>query len=108
MLKDQRCIGYAEYYVVLDECHLLALAVHPDFQQQGYGRALLDVVLREAESAGCTQCLLEVRADNAAAVTLYVRAGFELHGRRTGYYPAVTPAGLAQDALLYSRVLSVV
>jgi ribosomal-protein-alanine N-acetyltransferase len=47
---------------------------------------------------------LEVAADNAPALALYQRAGFETVGRRRGYYARIE--GPAQDAVLMRRALN--
>ena len=56
-----------------------------------------------ARNLGAEQMFLEVAEDNAAALALYRRAGFEAAGRRRGYYPR--EAGAAVDALLLVRKL---
>ena len=47
---------------------------------------------------------LEVAVDNAAAVALYEKAGFETTGRRPRYY--ARPSGERVDALLMRRLLN--
>ena len=51
------------------------MAVHPDYQNRGCGKALLQEALRYARVLGL-QAKLEVNADNAAALTLYGNSGF--------------------------------
>jgi len=53
------------------------LAVAPKFRGRGIGKALLDAVAADARALGCCKVTLEVRADNAKAIELYRRAGFE-------------------------------
>lgn len=62
------------------------LAVAPAAQGTGLGRALLQRLLETARRRGATAVLLEVRADNAAALGLYTAAGFERVGVRRRYY----------------------
>jgi ribosomal-protein-alanine N-acetyltransferase len=95
-------LGFAEYYHVLDECHLLDIAIWPELQGQGLGCHLLEAVLEEARHDGCTQCLLEVRRTNLAARALYQRLGFVEVGSRRDYYPPLESGGEREDALLYS------
>jgi ribosomal-protein-alanine N-acetyltransferase len=97
--------GFAEYQQVLDEGHLLALAVAPRWQGRGLGKALLAAVLAEMQGSGCRRCLLEVRRSNTAAQGLYQSAGFELDGVRTAYYAGLGPDQPSEDALLYSLSL---
>ena len=76
------------------EAEILALAVLPEARRCGLGRALLDCVLART---GGSPVFLEVAADNAAAMALYLAAGFAECGRRRDYY-----AG-GRDALVLRR-----
>lgn len=60
--------------------YLHHMAVNPELQNQGIGRALLSEALRIAKSTGY-QAKLEVHQDNASARHLYSSLGFkELEG----------------------------
>lgn len=115
-------VGFAECQQILDEGHLLDIAIAPAWQGRGFGKVLLDRLLAELVRLGCVKCLLEVRRSNTRAVQLYQRAGFSLDGIRKGYYPIpenVTALSgsaqnqrlvgaqrsLCEDALLYSLSL---
>lgn len=101
LVTDPAGLGYAIGLPILDECELLRIGVHPSAQGQGRGRALLDAFHHMAQQQhGAVRTLLEVRADNHAAIRLYEGAGYILEGRRRGYY-----AHGAVDALLYGRRL---
>lgn len=103
--SDDALLGFVEFTVVADECELLNLAIDPEVQGCGLGRALLDAMLQEARTLGCVRCLLEVRRSNDIAVALYASQGFVLDGVRKGYYPPRQSQAVAEDALLYSRTL---
>ena len=90
-------MGYAVLMVVLDEAHLLNITVAGPRQRQGIGRALLDFLFERARQAGAHQMFLEVRPTNEPAQSLYRRTGFQLVGRRKGYYPG---PGEPEDALV--------
>lgn len=62
------------------------LAVAPDYRGSGWGRAMLDHLLTQAQEKGVAELFLEVRADNPVAYSLYQSAGFEEIGRRERYY----------------------
>ena len=47
-----RVVGYVCRWLVGDEVHILNLAVDPDLRRAGIGRALVDLVLAEAATAG--------------------------------------------------------
>lgn len=62
------------------------VAVAPAAQGRGVGRFLLRAVIAEAARRTVTSLLLEVRADNDAAVRLYRSEGFERVSVRRAYY----------------------
>jgi ribosomal-protein-alanine N-acetyltransferase len=64
------------------ESEILTLAVDPAARRQGIASALLRALLRERPGP----IFLEVRPSNTAARQLYQRLGFEVVGRRPGYY----------------------
>lgn len=84
----QRLSGYAVVAYMAGEAHLLNLCVAPAKQGNGGGRRLLRHLVLEAARDGMSQVLLEVRASNRAAIDLYAAEGFDVIGRRKGYYPA--------------------
>ena len=92
---DGALIGYAGLAVVGNQADVQTIAVAPAAQGQGLGRQLLDALLEEGRRRGATEVLLEVRADNEAALALYRRAGFDRIGLRRAYYQ---PGGI--DALV--------
>ena len=73
-------------WLIVDEAHVATIATHPDFRRQGIGEKILTVALKDAAKAGATHALLEVRATNEAAQTMYRKFGFEAVGRRPKYY----------------------
>jgi ribosomal-protein-alanine N-acetyltransferase len=79
-------IGVAGFWLVVDEAHISTFAVHPAWRRCGVGKVLLAALLRQAATLGAMSALLEVRAGNAAAQTLYGAFGFRAVGRRKGYY----------------------
>lgn len=79
-------VGYAGLAVSGYQADVQTLAVDRDRQGAGLGAALLDALLAEARQRRAGEVLLEVRAENAAAQTLYARAGFERIAVRRGYY----------------------
>jgi len=92
-------LGYVCRWLVGDEMHLLNLAVRPERRQAGIGRALVELLLQEAEAADVRVITLEVRRGNAAAIALYRSFGFTEQGVRRNYY------GKGEDALIMSRTL---
>ncbi len=90
-------VGYAGLMSVPPTADVQTVAVSGGAQRRGIGRALLTELLDAARRTGCTEMLLEVHADNDAAVALYIVEGFEVIARRTDYY------GAGADALIMRR-----
>jgi ribosomal-protein-alanine N-acetyltransferase len=90
--------GFLLARAVAEESEVLTLAVRPDCRRTGCARVLLESALGLAAALGAQRMVLEVGADNGAARALYARTGFEIIGRRPGYYRSA--AGVPVDALL--------
>jgi L-phenylalanine/L-methionine N-acetyltransferase len=55
--------------------------VHDDFQRRGVGSALMEAALMIADNwLNITRLELEVYTDNAPAIALYKKYGFEIEG----------------------------
>ena len=81
-----RIVGYLLYWHVVDEAHVINVAVAPQERRQGIGRALVAFLLDHAKANGILKLLLEVRASNVAAIGLYEKAGFTKFNVREKYY----------------------
>ncbi|MDD5492664.1 MAG: ribosomal protein S18-alanine N-acetyltransferase [bacterium] len=79
-------VGYAGYWQVVDELHLINIAVHPEYRRQGLGKHLLFYVLCDGKRLGLKRATLEVRASNLAAQRLYEQVGFKNIALRKSYY----------------------
>ena len=95
-----KLIGYFILQEIVDEMHLLKIAVDENFHGQGYGRLLMDKAVEVAREAEMESVLLEVRSSNEPAVGLYRKTGFATIGVRKGYY--VDPK---EDALVMRLML---
>lgn len=91
-------VGYFVLMPVVDEAHLLTIAVRGDLQGRGLGRKLLEHVIELARENRLDSILLEVRPSNVRAVDLYEHYGFTEIGRRKNYYQA--PDATREDAIV--------
>ncbi len=82
-------LAFAITQVVLDEATLFNIAVHPLFRRQGYGRLLLERLIKILEELGITTLWLEVRVSNINSIALYQKLGFNKVSLRRNYYPTV-------------------
>jgi len=71
---------------LLDEGHILNVAVDPEVRGTGVGRMLVQKVLDECCLAGASFVSLEVRESNFSAIALYLKMGFSVVGKRKRYY----------------------
>ncbi|MGB8699448.1 MAG: ribosomal protein S18-alanine N-acetyltransferase [Thermosynechococcaceae cyanobacterium] len=83
---------------ILEEAHLVLLAVHPTQRQRSLGYAVFLGLLELARRRGNRQATLEVKASNQAAIALYTKLGFTTAGRRPKYY-----SDTGEDALVMWR-----
>jgi ribosomal protein S18 acetylase RimI-like enzyme len=56
------------------------LAVHPQYQGKGYGKGLLQFAEKHALETGYSSIRLDVFSQNAGALKMYNRAGYEERG----------------------------
>ena len=81
-----RLRAYCAFRRVLDEMHVMNVAVAPAERGKGIGRWLLAFSIGRARREGARRALLEVRAGNREAVALYESIGFRRLGSRRAYY----------------------
>ncbi len=87
VVEDQGSVhGALISWHVVDEIHLLNVAVAPTAQRRGLGRRLMECLIEYGRDAGAVQIFLEVRVDNLPALALYEAFGFELLNERKNYY----------------------
>ncbi len=99
--SSNNLIGYICPMLVVDEGHILDVAVRDDYRGKGVGRLLVERVLVDCCSAGAEFVSLEVRTSNCAAIALYARMGFVETGRRKRYYEN------GEDALMMEYIFTV-
>ncbi len=99
VIADEAPSSYIHGFVIArcgpDEWEVENVAVAADQRRRGLANALLRKLLQEAQQAGATSVLLEVRERNSSARKLYEKLGFSEIGRRKNYY-----RDPSEDALL--------
>jgi [ribosomal protein S18]-alanine N-acetyltransferase len=94
-------VGFIVVRTIGPEWELENVAVAPAARGRGVGLELVRAITKQAEARHVESILLEVRASNAAARALYLRAGFSETGCRRAYY-----TNPDEDAILYRLHLS--
>lgn len=69
-----------------EQADIQTIAVVESARGRGLGRVLMLTLIGEARERGARELFLEVRADNAAAQSLYADLGFEAIAIRPRYY----------------------
>lgn len=103
MIHGGRIVGHGIVSVAAGESHLLNVCVHPECQGNGFGRAMVEHLLRRAKERQAGSMFLEVRSSNLLACQLYEKLGFNEIGRREDYYPACVGR---EDAIVLAKELS--
>lgn len=93
-------VGLCGMYTVMEDADIACIAVSEQLRRQKIGTLLLSDAQKQAKNAGCLKLMLEVRASNTAARSLYDSFGFSEDGVRPRYYTQPT-----EDAVLYSKFL---
>ena len=83
LIEDEnKTAGFICIEKVLDEVHILHMAVAPAFRGKGIGSALLKFIF----SFDAKKFFLEVRESNLIAIKLYSKFGFKTIDKRRNYY----------------------
>ena len=96
-LGQNDILGYGGFWLMVDEAHISTIAAHHDWRRRGIGELLMFSMIDAGAEIGAQMVTLEVRVSNLNAQALYRKYGFEVTGRRKGYY-----SDNGEDALIMS------
>ena len=86
VLEEGVVSGHIGVKHVVDEAHVMTLAVCPERRRRGFARTLLKAALADPALLNVRRVYLEVRPSNLAARALDGSLGFVRTGVRPGYY----------------------
>ena len=95
--SSEYIVGFAGFWMILHEAHIIAIATTNDYRRIGIGEGLLISAIELAALLNANVVTLEVRASNKIAQALYNKYGFQVVGRRVKYYSSD-----GEDALIMS------
>ncbi len=98
---NAKLVGYVLAYLVVDELHILTIAIDKPHRQKGLGEMLLKHLLECAVDLGAKQGWLEVRKGNIPAREFYAKFGFRQSFTRYNYY-----SDNGEDALVLTKSLA--
>ncbi len=84
--RDGQLVGYVCVRTMYEEGQVCNVAVLPEYCRQGIATQLVQAMLTFSSEHGCTRCELEVNVQNAPAIGLYKKCGFEVVGVRKNFY----------------------
>lgn len=83
---EDKVVGYAGMWLILDEAHITNVAVLPSYRGIGIGELLMRALITLAKDKGAKSMTLEVRKSNYIAQNLYIKLSFKPVGVRREYY----------------------
>lgn len=99
----RKVAGFAMLRLLGDDAELMTIAVEPKYRGKGVATALLRACFEDLRMTASRRMILEVAADNPAAIKLYTRLGFTRLSERKGYY--ARPDGQPATAIVMARSL---
>lgn len=79
-------VGFCATMLVIDEVHITNIAVDLKYRGMGLGRRILEFAIDHYSGMNLKGITLEVNVKNVVAIELYKSMGFEIVGKRSGYY----------------------
>ena len=95
-------VGYIICHLVLDEAHLLNIAIEPSSQGLGLAQKLILFAENELATLGAKAMFLEVRASNKKAISVYQKLGYQKIDVRKGYY---RKGDMREDAVVMKKTI---
>ena len=83
---DELVAGYIVYWLMLEECEILNLAVDLPYRGLGFAEKLVRSVVSASMKLGLKRVLLDVRKSNLPAIHLYQKVGFTVSHIRKSFY----------------------
>ena len=98
VLRDsENLLGYIGANNICNEFYITNVAVNSKCRGKGYGKILVNHLIKQGEAERAFFITLEVRKSNENAIKLYEKCGFKLIGERKNFYSKPT-----EDALIYT------
>lgn len=95
---QNQLIGILAFTHIAPQAEIMLIAARPEYRRQGIARQLLTAMIDQL-SPDLDSIVLEVAADNMAAICFYQKLKFDQIATRPNYYKATN-----SDALIFKRV----
>lgn len=83
---EELIVGFIGFWYMVEESHIVSIAVRPGYRKRGFGELLLDGAIEHAMKSNINSMTLEVRVSNSIARNLYSKYNFHEKGVRKRYY----------------------
>ncbi len=101
VIRDSKnLLGYIGANNICNEVYITNVAVNGNCRGKGYGKILVNHLIKQSETERAFFITLEVRKSNEKAIKLYEKCGFKLIGERKNFYSKPT-----ENALIYTYYL---
>ncbi len=98
VLRDgENLVGYIGANNICGEVYITNVAVNKKYRGKGYGKILVNHLLKQSNFENVLFVTLEVRESNKNAIKLYENCGFKKIGERQNFYSKPT-----ENALIYT------
>lgn len=97
--------SFACFWMILDEAHLLNIAVDPSYRRLGIATHILNRLEEICRSNNVGRIILDVARRNQSARALYKKSGFSSIGFRKRYYPAIDDDAVVMEKWLGKNML---
>lgn len=98
-------VSFECFWIILDEAHLLNIAVSPDFRGLKIGKHMMKRLEQICSGKGVRRILLDVARRNDPARALYKKSGFSSVGFRKRYYPAIQDDAIVMEKWLSENII---
>lgn len=98
--NEGKAIGYAFVWHMFENASIARIGIDPAYRKLHIGSDFLKYLLEDAKKKNCEMMNLECRKNNAAALALYTKEGFEVLREVPNYYPDGTTALIMSRSLI--------
>ncbi|MCX6425147.1 MAG: tRNA (adenosine(37)-N6)-threonylcarbamoyltransferase complex dimerization subunit type 1 TsaB [Actinobacteria bacterium] len=109
LAATQKVVGFAGLFCPGGgaDADIQTISVSAQYQGNGIGQGLLDLLISVAIERNAPAVFLEVRAENEQARALYAKNGFTQISVRKNYYQNAQPRSKKSDAIIMQKILGV-
>ncbi len=101
----QEIASFICFWMIIDEAHLLNVAVKPRYRRRRIATHMLDRLEQICRGKDIRRIILDVARGNDSARALYKKSGFSSIGFRKRYYPAIDDDAVVMEKWLGTNLV---